>query len=210
MTRNSMRARGTLALALAGLIGGAVTAGEAGDTTTIKVLGKDRKAETVRFEGELAVGQSRGLYTDAGTPVTITRTEKGLSIETAERTVVVPDGDHDAMLAGHHGDGAHRVMVLKHGDHDVAHTAAHGEHKRVIVLKDVNVSGEPTALGELEALEELHELDELEGLGELETLAELDGLDLDSGDGKDKVVVIRRVHRDASGDAGTAADGTAQ
>jgi len=139
---NSKLARGAATLALTSLVG-ASQAGEAGSNTTlIKLMGKDKQMQALTFEGELAAGESRGFYTDAGTPVTVRRTENGLSIETAENTVKVPYPNPNGLATGGgsdvrvHGDGAHQKRVIVHGGNGGTHPeGAQSHQKRVIVVK---------------------------------------------------------------------------
>jgi hypothetical protein len=212
-------ARGAVAVALAASIG-AVCAAESA-TTEILLLGKDQKREKLKFEGELPIGESRGLYTDAGTPVTVLRTEKGLRVETPERTVDVPYPDHGVLIAGEHAldadagtDGKRRRVVILHNEHhtdgDAAHAAAHDKlMKRVIVVGDgSDVDVKVLKLDKLGKLEQLDELPELAGLAELDHLDKLEGLEaLDALDakidvdvdvdaeGEHKVIVVRKIRK---------------
>ncbi len=188
MKLTSVFARGAAALALAGLIGAVHAGGADSNTTLIKLMGKDKKLETLRFEGELEVGASRGLYTDAGTPVTVRRTEKGLSIETPERNVDVPypsaaelaDGGTNVVM---HGDGAHKkVIVLKHGEEGALPEGSGLHKKRVIVVKDGEAGNTDVDLDVR--------------LGDLADLDVLTDTDVDvhvDHEGHEKVVVIRKV-----------------
>ena len=126
---------GFIALALSASLGfGVAVAGDAPEAHTIKTVLKlkngDGASEVLRFDGALAVGESRGYETDAGTPVLVTRTDEGLKIEMAERTIniALPDADgqdhHGAnveKLVRIEGNGEApnetRVVVLR-GDHD--------------------------------------------------------------------------------------------
>lgn len=189
MKLKSVFARSAAALALAGMIG-AVHAGDAGSNTTmIKLLGKDKKFETVKFDGELDVGGSRGLYTDAGTPVTVTRTDKGLSIEFADRSVEVPYpsmsalGEGDAQnLVIHEGSSEKNIVIVKHGEHGAAHAGGAHHQKRVIVVKD-GEDGNSNVDVDVR-------LGDLADLADLEDLAEIPS---EAGEGHEKVVVIRKV-----------------
>ncbi len=198
MKLKSILARGAAALALTSLIG-AIHAGEAGsNTTVIKLMGKDKPMEALTFEGELATGESRGLYTDAGTPVTVRRTENGLSIETAEHTVQVPYPNANGLAAGGgsevsvHGGGVHEKRVIVHGDKGATHPEGAQTHqKRVIVVKrgdagDTDVSVDVRA-------------GDLEDLADLEALANLHAED---ADGHHKVVIVHKVEK-RSGDEAT-------
>jgi hypothetical protein len=189
MKLKSVFARGAAAMALAGLIG-TVHAGDAGSNTTmIKLLGKDKKLETVKFEGELDVGGSRGLYTDAGTPVTVTRTDKGLTIEFADRSVEVPypsasavgeEGEQNLVIRN--GEGEKNIVIVKHGEHDAAHEGAEHHQKRVIVVSDGDGGSTDVDVDV--------RLGDLADLADLEVLADAHG---EAGDGHEKVVVIRKV-----------------
>lgn len=188
MTLKSILVRAATAAALSGLIAGAAAAGEVGDVTVIKLKNKDKATESLRFEGDLAVGESRGMYTDAGTPITVLRTEKGLSIETPDRTVEVPYGgqgfDWTQAADGEHGK--HKIVMIRHAEDEGAEGAEHQEHhKRIIMLKD----GDATA-ADIEA-----------ALAADPDLAALKHLDVDvdvDADGGEKVVVIRRIHKEES------------
>lgn len=185
------------AIALAGLIGVAFAAEPDLHSTAIKLIGKDKKIESLKFEGELPIGESRGLYTDAGTPVTVQRTDKGLRIETPERTVDVPYPGAVALAAGDEEvliDGAHtrkRVVILHDDKHAAEHQAMHGDahskmhQKHVIVVKD----GDAGAIDVDMKLEKLSDLDELEALGDLT----IDGAGSDQ-----QVVVIRKIDKRTS------------
>lgn len=70
--------------------------------TAIQLRNADGQVERLSFDDSLAVGQSRGFETDAGTPVLVTRTESGLRVEMAERTIdiALPDADGDGAING--------------------------------------------------------------------------------------------------------------
>lgn len=184
--------RGAAWVALAGLIS-TVHAGETGThTTQIKLIGKDQKLETLSFEGELAAGESRGLYTDAGTAVTVRRTDQGLSIETPERTVNVPYPDASELAAGGDqnlviaGDGTEKRIVIMHGDHEgTAQDASGLQHKRVIVIKNGADGNE--------------DVDVDLRVGDPEALAALGDLHSDAaGSDHEQVIVIRKVKKEVS------------
>jgi hypothetical protein len=183
MKLQSLTMRGALALALASLVGAAMADS---NTTEIKLLGKDKKLETLKFEGELPIGESRGLYTDAGTAVTVQRTEQGLRIETPERSIDVPYPNADELAADAdgnvliHGDGHNKRVIVMHGDeHHAIHEGAAMHKRHLIVLND----GEGDNADVDVALKQLAELEEL------------DAIDLDAADGDKKVVVIRKVEK---------------
>jgi hypothetical protein len=189
MKLNSIFARGVAALALVGLMG-AVHAGDVGSNTTmIKLLGKDKKLETVKFEGELEVGGARGLYTDAGTPVTVTRTDQGLTIEFADRSVEVPypsasaageDGAQNLVIRD--GAGEKNIVIVKRGEHGALPEGAEHHQKRVIVVSDGDGGNTDVDVDV--------RLGDLADLADLEVLADAHG---EAGDGHEQVVVIRKV-----------------
>ena len=178
-----------LSLSAASLV---AVAGEASETTDIEVV-NNGKSEKLSIT-DLKVGETRQLYSEAGTLVTATRTAESLELDIAgDRTsirMIDPAGLDDAELAAlieaHAGGGDDVKRVIRvhreHADGEHAkHTehAAHGEaHRKVIVL-----AGED---GEVRALHG----DDPEIL--------LKHLDAD-GDGK-HVIVKRRVTKPA--DAG--------
>ena len=185
MKQQSNLTRGILACVLAGLIGTAAAADDGISTTTIKVIGDEGAAETLRYEGSLAVGESRGLYTDAGTPITVQRNEDGLNIQLGDRTIDVPFGD--AIINTEDADdGSKRIIVLKRtdGDGTAIDSSDAAQIKRVIVMKRGADGALAIEDGELAALAELGELKHLDGLAE--------------GKQADKIVVIRRVEKTAS------------
>ena len=172
---------GLIALALSASLGlGVAIASESDSSQSIKTVLKlktgDGSSETLRFDGALAVGEARGYETDGGTPVLVTRTEEGLKIELAERTIHVALPEADA--AGEHGITANvEKMVRIEGDSDTPNET------RVVVLR-----GDHAAVSESE-LEQM--LD-----GETDAVGEAH-----AGDGKQ----VRRVHivrKQAEGNAG--------
>ncbi len=195
MKLNTLFVPSAIAIALAGLIGVAFAAEPDLHSTEIKLIGKDKKIESLKFEGELPIGESRGLYTDAGTPVTVQRTDRGLRIETPERTLDVPypgaaalatTGDEEVVI-----DGVRtrkRVIILHDDKHAAEHQAMHGgahspmHQKHVIVVKD----GDAGAIDVDVKLEKLSDLDELEAMGDLT----IDGAGSDQ-----QVVVIRKIDK---------------
>jgi hypothetical protein len=187
MKLQSLTMRGALALALASLIGAAMADS---NTTEIKLLGKDKKLETLKFEGELPIGESRGLYTDAGTAVTVQRTEQGLRIETPERSIDVPYPNADEQVVGGasnvmiHGDGQNKRVIVMHGDKDHAmHKGAEMHKRHVIVLNDGEGGGESADADVDAALKQLAELEDL------------DAIDVEGANSDKKVVVIRKVEK---------------
>jgi len=94
---------------------GSVAAGEAHINKTKLKFKHGETVETISFEGQLTVGQSIGLYSEAGTPVTVSRTEAGLKVEFPDKTHEVPY--HDPSADG--GPGERKVVIIKregHGD----------------------------------------------------------------------------------------------
>jgi hypothetical protein len=158
-------------------------AAEPTETTEVEVIanGRTEKVELV----DLKAGETRQVYSEAGTLVTATRTAQSLELDIGgDKTsirMVEPDAIDDAELAAlveaHHGaggaDGKRIVRIhrdAKHGSD--AHVDA---HRKVIVIAD----GE----GDVEALD-------------------ADGLDLlleqdAGGDGKRVIVRHTRVKSDA-------------
>lgn len=144
------------------------TATEPAMKTVLKLKKADGAVESLRFDGALAIGQSRGYETDAGTPVLVTRTEEGLRIEMPEKTVTValpaPGEEHEGIEANvqklvrieGHGEpaGETKVVVMRrHGDQPIDDAEI-----------DALIDADPEALAELEA----------------------------NGDGEHKVVIVRK------------------
>lgn len=171
--------RGALAVALSATLGlGIATAAETTSspaiTTLLKLKSADGATESLRFDGALAIGESRGYETDAGTPVLVTRTENGLSVELPSHTVRLALPDH----AAGHGDTdvnvERRVRVDSDGSHET----------RVVVLR-----------GEARAADAEHIDQLLEGDHEaLETLAQSEG------DGEREIVIVRRQQQEQAAD----------
>ncbi len=156
----SMLHRSLIAVAFGSVLGLGTAA--AGDTpaktfaTVLKLKNSDGATESLRFDGALAVGESRGYETDAGTPVLVTRTEAGLTIELPSRTVNIALPEHDAAegeaaganvekivrIQRREGDPAESRMVVLHGDSEaVADAEAH---------IDEAIDGDSLALHEME------------------------------------------------------------
>ncbi|MBK8283813.1 MAG: hypothetical protein IPK97_02450 [Ahniella sp.] len=94
------------------------------------------QVETISFEGQLTVGQSIGLYSEAGTPVTVRRTEQGLKVEFPDRSHDVPYPEDD--VAG--GDGERNIVIIK--------KESHGE---VGDLQINGISSDPEVQAEIDA-----------------------------------------------------------
>ena len=142
-----------LSLSAASLV---ALAAEPQETTDVEIIANG-SSEKVSI-ADLAVGQTRQLYSEAGTLVTATRTAESLELDIAgDKTSIrmVEHGDLDdaevaALIEAEGGDGAHRVVRIRH--HDVAHgdgsaDAHHGDGKRKIVV----VSGKDGDGHELDA-----------------------------------------------------------
>ena len=173
---------GLAALALSTSLGlGVAMASESAESQSIKTVLKlktgEGSSETLRFDGALAIGEARGYETDGGTPVLVTRTEEGLKIEMAERTIHV--ALPEAGAEGEHGITADvQKMVRIEGE------AGAPNETRVVVLR-----GDHGAVSEVD-LEQM-----LDG--------ETDALDAAGAeDGKQ----VRRVHIVRKQAEGSAAD----
>jgi hypothetical protein len=138
--------------------------------TVLKLKKSDGATESLRFDGALAVGESRGYETDAGTPVLVTRTDDGLRIELPEKTVTVALPEAGAALAGTEANVERRVRIQTHGEGDAA-----GETKVVVMRRH---GDQPIDDAEIDALID----------ADPETLAELQ----DNGDGERQVVIVRK------------------
>jgi uncharacterized protein (DUF2141 family) len=133
MIRHPILSRLTLSLALALSAASLVAfAGEASETTDIEVVanGVTEKVSIV----DLAVGETRQLYSEAGTLVTATRTAESLeldiggdktsirmlepgAVDEAEIAALIEaHGDQHAGEASAHADGKRKVIVIKAGD----------------------------------------------------------------------------------------------
>jgi hypothetical protein len=155
MTRTPLLHRLALAIALVIPATSLVAiAGEALETTEIEVVANG-VSEKVSID-DLKVGETRQLYSEAGTLVTATRTAESIELDIAgDKTSIrmldphaIDDPEIAALIEAHGApaDGPKRIVRV-HRDHkagDGAH-AAHAEgHRKVIVLK---------ADGELDALD---------------------------------------------------------
>jgi hypothetical protein len=154
--------------------GGSLLAAEPGTEpamkTVLKLKKSDGATESLRFDGALAVGESRGYETDAGTPVLVTRTDAALRIEMPEKTVTVALPETGAALAGTEANVEQRVRIQAHGEGDAA-----GETKVVVMRRhgDQHIDD-----AEIDALID----------AEPETLAELQ----DNGESERQVVIVRK------------------
>lgn len=181
----------SLALALGlGLASLAAFAGETSDVTEVEITVAG-KTEKVVLE-DMKPGESRQLYSEAGTLVTAVRTADGIELDIAgEKTRIAMLDDElspEALVALIDAEGddgkVHRVVKVHHdGDTHASHSI---DGKRTVVL----VSGDDA---------DVHTLDE--GTEDISVL--LDEAGAGAGDGK-RVIVKRRIVRDDA--AGTAAD----
>lgn len=186
MIRHPILSRLTLSLALALSAASLVAfAGEASETTDIEVVanGVTEKVSIV----DLAVGETRQLYSEAGTLVTATRTAESLELDiggdkTSIRMIepgAVDEAEIAALIEAHgagDGDGKRRIVRI-HRDQHAGEASAHADGKRkVIVIK----AGD----GELQELDADEVL--VEHLGE---------------PGAKQVVVKRRIVRPAATDS---------
>ena len=157
MNKNPLVSRLTLALALSLSAASLVAfAGEGVETTEIEVIANGQ-SEKVRIES-LKVGETRQLYSEAGTLVTATRLADSLQLDIAGEKTKIPMHDvadlseaelielvgHDGAKAdgkhvvrfhhakGEKGDGAHRKVVVLEGDSAELHDLE-GEGPHVIV-----------------------------------------------------------------------------
>jgi hypothetical protein len=167
-------------------------AAESSETTDIEVVanGKSEKVSLV----DLKIGETRQLYSEAGTLVTATRTAESLELDIAgDKTSIkmLQPGDIDglgeaelaALIEAHGGaDGDVKRIVRIHREHADGEHAAHADgapHKRIVVLNGKD--------GELRTLHGDH--------------ADVMVKHLDAaGDGK-QVIVKRRVVKDDAVDA---------
>lgn len=111
----------------------------AAETTEVEVVANGL-TEKVKIEN-LAVGETRQLYSEAGTLVTATRTADALVLDIGgEKTTVrmidpgtLSDADVQALIDGHHGgEGGKRVVRIHHADGK--HAGVDGE-RRIVVLE---------------------------------------------------------------------------
>jgi hypothetical protein len=169
-----------LGLALGGLSAVASAAGTS-ETTEVKIS-SNGQTEVVRIDN-LAIGETRQLYSEAGTLVTAHRTEQTLELDiggdkTSIKMLVPGAGDDlvwiesdDDATASADGRMLRKHVVRLHGAQDGdAHASADGRHK-IVMIDDSGA---------------VHELD---GLGEDELHIVLKDGD---GEGHEKHVVVER------------------
>lgn len=172
-----------LAFALAGLGAlAAITSARAGERDVAEVFLSANGAEQ-RIEvdlGALQPGQSRQLFTDAGLPAIVSRSEQGLQIELAgeSHAVPMPQVLHFQQLGASGEAGEKRAVVIKRErSGDAAGEARH--EVRIVRLGDAAEASEL----DIDAL-----------VAEALAGAEAEGLDLGEGEGR-KVRVVRRIER---------------
>ena len=135
-------------------------AAEPADTTDIEVV-SNGKSEKLSLT-DLKIGETRQLYSEAGTLVTATRTAESLELDIAGDKTSIRMLDHHAMddaelaalIEAHGGEGEVKHVIRLHREHaDAAHAAGHGDgsRKKVIVLsgKDGQELGHDAAHAEL-------------------------------------------------------------
>ena len=130
----------------------AAFANEATDTTEIEVV-VNGQAEKVSIDN-LKVGETRQLYSEAGTLVTVTRTVDSLQLDIGGDKTSIPmmevgdlSGEEIEALVVSHGDGADgkkHVVRIHHADGE--HAKLEGAHHKVVVI-----DGEDGELSTLEA-----------------------------------------------------------
>ena len=159
------------------------------DETTLLVRTSAGAIERLKYEGELADGERRGLTTEAGNPATLARTAEGLVLELAgerfEVKLPAVDVDADGTLSVDGSAGGRRVVIHREEDHAetaVADGATKTETRKVVKIVrkgEAGVDGADAAEAEALALS-------MAG-GDPEAL-------LLAGDGP-KVLVMRRIVR---------------
>jgi hypothetical protein len=145
MNRNPVIKRFAVAIALCLSAASLVAfAGETREITEIEVIANG-VSEKMKIE-DLAIGETRQLYSEAGTLVTATRTAESLELDvggtkTSIRMLdggALDDPEILALIAAHDADaepGSKRVIRIHAGDGEHA-AHADGKHRRVIVLGD--------------------------------------------------------------------------
>jgi hypothetical protein len=125
MLISSAGRRGLLVALCCMLLSGAALANEPAehDETTLLVRTSAGASERIRFEGELAPGESRALSTEAGNPATLSRTDSGMLLELAgerfEIDVPAAAALDAAALEGEPEHSGKRIII-----HDVETQAA--------------------------------------------------------------------------------------
>jgi hypothetical protein len=122
-------------------LGGVAQAGEEKEETTITIsTSKDEKATVLKLE-PMKAGETKTVTSEAGKPVTVTRTDDGYTIKTGEREikvkttvegegphVLLPGGKEVRVIKRHRcGDDDEDVNMVFVGDGD--------DEKRVVVKK---------------------------------------------------------------------------
>lgn len=138
MKTNPLASRLALALAMSLSAASLVAfAGEAVDTTEIEVIANG-KSEKVSIEN-LKMGETRQLYSEAGTLVTVTRLKDSLQLDIGGEKTSVPmveagDLSEEELLAlveagGGKGDGKRHVIRIH-----AAGDKADGAHRKIVML----------------------------------------------------------------------------
>jgi hypothetical protein len=112
----------------------------AGETTEIEVIAGG-VTEKLSIE-DLKVGETRQLYSEAGTLVTATRTAQALQLDIGGDKTTVPmvesgdllDEEIEALIERHHGEAADGKRVVRIHRADGEHAKADGRHRKVIVV----------------------------------------------------------------------------
>ncbi|MBK9965294.1 MAG: hypothetical protein IPP07_10510 [Holophagales bacterium] len=145
-------------------------AGEKQEETTVTIsTSKDKEATVLKLE-PMKAGETKTVTSEAGKPVTVTRTEEGYTIKTGDREikvktsidgegphVLVPGGKEVHVVKGHHcgegeaanmlfvGDDEKKVIVKKH-----AYAFTTGEDAPKAVAADVLKKAAPKSLESLD------------------------------------------------------------
>jgi hypothetical protein len=162
---------------------------QAADIATVRIVGAAGEHSVEIDLDTLKVGESRQLATAAGVPAIVRRSEDGLSIEIAGKTTEVALGGHgDLLWVGKHGagDGHKRVHVMKLDSEAVKEIDLGDGQRKVIVMRHKDEPGSHGATpddAEIAAL-----------VADIEAKVDADG----AADGKEKVIVTRKITRDSS------------
>jgi hypothetical protein len=148
----------------------AAQAGEEKEETTVTIsTSKDKEATVLKLE-PMKAGETKTVTSEAGKPVTITRTEDGYTIKTGDREikvktsidgegphVLLPGGKEVHVVTGHHcgdaeaanmvfvGDDEKKVIVKKH-----AYAFTTGDDAPKAVAADVLKKAAPKSLESLD------------------------------------------------------------
>jgi len=133
-------ARLALAVSIALSASALALAGEATDTTEIEVV-NDGVSEKVQLE-QLRIGETRQVYSEAGTLVTVTRLADSIELDIGGDKTSVPMVEPGALsheeilaIAGEAGaDGKQRRVIRMHHGKNGEHAGLDGQ-RRVIVIE---------------------------------------------------------------------------